>query len=59
MTNKLFYGDNLEVLREHIADVGVGLISFAPPFNSACVKRAEREDGRGQVEEALAMSGRR
>jgi hypothetical protein len=24
MTNTLYYGDNLEVLREHIADASVG-----------------------------------
>ncbi len=32
--NKLFYGDNLEVLREHIADESVDLVYLAPPFNS-------------------------
>ena len=34
MTNKLYYGDNLEVLREHIADESVDLIYLDPPFNS-------------------------
>ena len=34
MTNTLYYGDNLEVLREHIADVSVDLIYLDPPFNS-------------------------
>ncbi len=32
--NKLFYGDNLEVLREHIADASVDLVYLDPPFNS-------------------------
>lgn len=32
--NKLFYGDNLQVLREHIADESVDLIYLDPPFNS-------------------------
>ena len=32
--NKLFYGDNLEVLREHIADESVDLVYLDPPFNS-------------------------
>jgi site-specific DNA-methyltransferase (adenine-specific) len=32
--NKLFYGDNLDVLREHIADESVDLIYLDPPFNS-------------------------
>jgi site-specific DNA-methyltransferase (adenine-specific) len=34
MTNKLFYGDNLDVLREHIAHASVDLIYLDPPFNS-------------------------
>jgi site-specific DNA-methyltransferase (adenine-specific) len=32
--NTLFYGDNLEVLREHVADESVDLIYLDPPFNS-------------------------
>jgi DNA modification methylase len=32
--NKLFYGDNLEVLREHVASASVDLIYLDPPFNS-------------------------
>lgn len=34
MVNKLYYGDNLKVLREHIADESVDLIYLDPPFNS-------------------------
>ncbi len=34
MTNRLYYGDNLEVLREHVADTSVDLIYLDPPFNS-------------------------
>lgn len=34
MLNKLFYGDNLDVLREHIASESVDLIYLDPPFNS-------------------------
>jgi len=34
VTNQLFYGDNLQVLREHIADESVDLIYLDPPFNS-------------------------
>ena len=33
-TNTLFYGDNLPILREHIADESVDLIYLDPPFNS-------------------------
>ena len=34
MANHLYYGDNLEVLREHIRDETVDLIYLDPPFNS-------------------------
>jgi site-specific DNA-methyltransferase (adenine-specific) len=34
MTNTLFYGDNLHILREHIASESVDLIYLDPPFNS-------------------------
>ncbi|MBD2763565.1 restriction endonuclease subunit M [Kocuria sp. cx-116] len=32
--NRLFYGDNLPVLREHVADGSVDLVYLDPPFNS-------------------------
>jgi len=32
--NQLYYGDNLQVLPEHIADELVDLIYLDPPFNS-------------------------
>jgi site-specific DNA-methyltransferase (adenine-specific) len=32
--NTLFYGDNLPILQEHIADESVDLIYLDPPFNS-------------------------
>src|SRR5690606_29121951 len=32
--NKLFYGDNLNILREYIKDESVDLIYLDPPFNS-------------------------
>jgi hypothetical protein len=34
MRNTLFYGDNLEVLRDHIGDATVDLVYLDPPFNS-------------------------
>ena len=34
MRNTLFYGDNLNVLREHIPDESVDLVYLDPPFNS-------------------------
>lgn len=33
-TNKLFYGNNLEILRRHIPENSVDLIYLDPPFNS-------------------------
>ena len=34
MPNTLYYGDNLGVLREHVADASVDLVYLDPPFNS-------------------------
>ena len=32
--NRLYFGDNLSILREHVADASVDLIYLDPPFNS-------------------------
>ncbi len=32
--NKLYFGDNLKILRDHVADASVDLIYVDPPFNS-------------------------
>ena len=34
MTNRLYYGDNLDILRKEIRDESVDLIYLDPPFNS-------------------------
>lgn len=34
MATTLYYGDNFEVLREHVADASVDPIYLDPPFNS-------------------------
>jgi len=34
MTNKLYYGDNLDILRRYIPDESVDLVYLDPPFNS-------------------------
>ena len=34
MKNRLYYGDNLNILREHFPDESVDLIYLDPPFNS-------------------------
>jgi DNA modification methylase len=33
-TNKLYYGDNLDVLRQHVRDESVDLVYLDPPFKS-------------------------
>lgn len=32
--NRLYYGDNLDVLRSHVADASIDLVYLDPPFNS-------------------------
>ncbi len=32
--NKLYFGDNLDILRDHVASESVDLIYLDPPFNS-------------------------
>ncbi|HYM35237.1 MAG TPA: DNA methyltransferase, partial [Steroidobacteraceae bacterium] len=32
--NKLYFGDNLDILREHIKDETIDLVYLDPPFNS-------------------------
>lgn len=34
MTNSLYFGDNLEIMRERLADASVDLVYLDPPFNS-------------------------
>jgi site-specific DNA-methyltransferase (adenine-specific) len=34
VTNTLYFGDNLHVLREHIASESADLVYLDPPFNS-------------------------
>ena len=34
MKNTLYFGDNLFVLQEHVADESVDLVYLDPPFNS-------------------------
>jgi site-specific DNA-methyltransferase (adenine-specific) len=55
MTNKLYYGDNLSVLRESIASESVDLIYLDPPFNSnasynVLFKAPSGEQSQAQIE---------
>ena len=47
--NHLYYGDNLQVLRESIADESVDLIYLDPPFNSNASYSHLFKDESGQV----------
>jgi DNA modification methylase len=53
--NRLYYGDNLEVLRQHIATESVDLIYLDPPFNSnrsynVLFKAHSGEESQAQIE---------
>jgi len=52
--NTLYYGDNLEVMREHIADESVDLVYLDPPWNSArdynvLFKQARKDENQAQI----------
>lgn len=54
MRNTLYYGDNLPIMREHIADESIDLIYLDPPFNSArdynvLFKQAKRDENQAQI----------
>jgi site-specific DNA-methyltransferase (adenine-specific) len=53
--NRLFYGDNLDVLRQHVPSGSVDLVYLDPPFNSkksynVLFKGHAREDAAAQIE---------
>lgn len=53
--NRLYYGDNLEILRRHIAAESVDLIYLDPPFNSnrsynVLFKTKSGEEAQAQIE---------
>src|ERR1051326_5170700 len=50
--NTLFYGDNLFILREHIASESLDLIYLDPPFNSSRNYNVLFRDERGTESEA-------
>jgi site-specific DNA-methyltransferase (adenine-specific) len=50
--NRLYYGDNLQVLREHIAKESVDLIYLDPPFNSKRDYNLLFKSPKGQQSEA-------
>lgn len=52
--NKLYFGDNLTVLREHVRDESVDLIYLDPPFNSRASYNVLFGSGAGQKSQAQA-----
>jgi site-specific DNA-methyltransferase (adenine-specific) len=50
--NKLFYGDNLQILREYIKDESIDLIYLDPPFNSKRSYNVLFKDESGKDSEA-------
>src|SRR5579872_3719163 len=52
MPNTLYYGDNLTILREHLATESVDLIYLDPPFNSSRNYNVLFKDESGQDSEA-------
>src|SRR6266487_2077801 len=50
--NTLYYGDNLDVLREHVADETIDLIYLDPPFNSKRVYNVYLKTPKGHASDA-------
>ncbi len=51
-TNVLYYGDNLDILRNHIPDESVDLIYLDPPFNSNATYNVLFKEPGGESSEA-------
>lgn len=51
-TNKLYFGDNLDILREYVADESVDLIYLDPPFNSQATYNVLFEEKNGTASPA-------
>lgn len=50
--NALYFGDNLSILREHIADESVDLVYLDPPFNSSATYNVLFKSPKGQSSHA-------
>ena len=50
--NKLYFGDNLPILREHVADESVDLIYLDPPFNSNATYNVLFREAAGELSSA-------
>src|ERR1035441_9598501 len=54
--NKLFFGDNLRILREHVPDESVDLVYLDPPFNSNANYNVLFKEKSGQHSHAQIMA---
>lgn len=55
-TNQLYYGDNLRVLRDEVADETVDLVYLDPPFNSAANYNVLFREASGEQSAAQIMA---
>lgn len=56
--NKLYFGDNLDMLRQHVKDESVDLVYLDPPFNSNAVYNLLFEEQGGLPSQAQAEAFR-
>ena len=59
--NKLYFGDNLKILREYIPEASVDLIYLDPPFNSSATynvlfKEKSGEESAAQITACVVFS---
>ena len=55
--NKLYFGDNLDIMRKYIADESVDLIYLDPPFNSKATYNVLFEEKNGGNPEDMGNRG--
>ena len=54
--NKLYFGDNLKILRDYVADASVDLIYLDPPFNSQATYNVLFKEKSGEESAAQIMA---
>ena len=54
--NRLYFGDNLDILREHVADESVDLVYLDPPFNSNVNYNAFFQEQTGELSDAQIVA---
>jgi len=54
--NTLYYGDNLQILRDHIKDESIDLIYLDPPFNSQAIYNILYKEPTGKLSDAPGVS---